>query len=270
MTKLDSVAKAGIYRIVLPPSFVAGCRADFSDLRIFDENNKEAPYVLRESSPDRISTGFLPIPDPKILQKDSSDRHSYFWLQYDDNYRIDRLSLVIAGPALYRRTAVVSTAPWNAMPETTISIDPADSVFRLPPLKANRLLIEVANHDNAPLVITRVATSQLGIYLLTYLQPGHEYWLMAGDPNVNAPDYDLHYFTDSMPVTTLAIGLGPLRRLPDRERRAGKPSGKWISRKPGVLLWSVLALILLLLLYVSVKLARAVDQKDFGKKSPEK
>jgi hypothetical protein len=56
----------------------------------------------------------------------------------------------------------------------------------------------------------------------------------------------------------------------DREGRADKPSEKWISRKPGVLFWSLVALILLLLLYVSVKLARAVDQKDFGKKSPEK
>lgn len=270
MTKLDSVAKAGIFRIVLPPSFVAGCRADFSDLRIFDEKDKEAPYVLRESSPDRLTTGFLPIPDPNILQKDSSDQHSYFWLQYDNNYRIDRLSLVITGPALYKRTAVVSTVPGNAMPVATISIDPADSVFRLPPLRANRLLIEVANHDNAPLVMTRVATSQLGIYLLTYLQPGHEYWLMAGDPKVNTPDYDLHYFTDSMPVTTLAIGLGPLRRFLDREGRAGQPSEKGISRKPGVLFWSLVVLILLLLLYVSVKLARAVDQKDFGKKSKEK
>lgn len=262
MTKLDSVAKPGIYRIVLPPSFVAGCRADLSDLRIFDENDKEAPYVLRESSPDRISTGFLPIPDPKILQKDSSDRHSYFWLQYDDNYRIDRISFVITGPALYKRTAAISTLPRNAMPAATITIDPADSVFRLPPLRANRLLIEVANHDNAPLVITRVATSQLGIYLLTYLQPGHEYWLMAGDSKVNTPDYDLHYFTDSMPVTPLAIGLGPLRRFLDRERRTNKPSGRWISRNPGVLLWSVLTLILLLLLYVSVKLARAIDKKE--------
>jgi hypothetical protein len=84
---------------------------------------------------------------------------------------------------------------------------------------------------------------------------------MAGDPKVNTPDYDLHYFTDSMPVTPLAIGLGPLRRFLDREQRAGKPSGKWINRKPGIFLWSVLTLILLLLLYVSVKLARAVDQK---------
>jgi hypothetical protein len=259
MEKVDSVTKAGIYRVVLPPSFVARCRIDLSDLRIYDEDGKEAPYVLRGGSADQL--GFLPIPDPKILQQDSSDHHSYYWLQYDDDYRIDRLSLVITSPALYKRTAVVSTEGDQgiAMLAATINIDPADSVFQLSPIRANRLLIEVANHDNAPLAITRVGTAQTGIYLLTYLEPDHIYRLMAGDPKVNTPDYDLHYFTDSIPAMPITIGLGPLQRFrPGTEPEVHKPRGRQGS---GLVLWSLVSMILLLLLYVSVKLARAIDKK---------
>jgi hypothetical protein len=263
---VDSVPKTGIYRVVLPPSFVARCRTDLSDLRIFDEAQKEIPYVLRTDLPDPLNAGFQPVPDPKILQKDSSDRHSYYWLQYDDDYRIDRLSLVITGPALFKRTAVVSTVAdkWTATPAATINIDPADSVFRLRPMKANRLLIAVDNHDNTPLAIRRVATAQSGIYLLTYLEPGHAYVLMVGDPGVAAPEYDLHYFTDSTQLSPVTIGLGPIERMEIRfESVKRKLSSSHADRKSRqVLLWSLVVSILLFLLYVSVKLARAVNKKE--------
>ena len=263
---VDSIQKAEMYRIVLPPSFVARCRTDLSDLRIFNENDKEIPYVLRTDLPDPLNAGYLPVPDPTISRQDSSDRHSYYWLQYDDEYRIDRLSLVISGPALYKRTAVISTVAgkWMATPAATINIDPADSAFRLLPMRANRLLIAIANHDNTPLVISRVATAQSGIYLLTYLEPGHSYWLMAGDPKVAAPEYDLHYFTDSTKRLPVTIGLGSIARI---NWRLATEKGRQIKNREDrnskqVLLWSLVVIILLFLLFVSAKLARAVDKKE--------
>ena len=262
--KVDRVAKAGIYRIVLPPPLVASCGNDLSDLRILDEYGKEAPYVLKTDIHDPLNAGFLPIPDPIIRQQDSSDRHSYYWLKYDDRYRIDRLSLVITRPALYKRTAVVSTVfdQGTAIPAVTISIDPGDSVFEVPSLNANLLMIDIANHDNAPLTIERVATAQSGIYLLAYLEPDHEYEL-AVDYKVGLPDYDLRYFTDNMRLTPVTIGLGPLHRLSVLEgiKLNQAIRNRRSSRKSELLLWGAVAVILLLLLYVSVKLARAVDKK---------
>lgn len=264
--KVDRVPKAGIYRIVLQPSLVASCRDDLSNLRILDEYGKEAPYVLKMGIHNPLNAGFLPIPDPTIRQQDSSDRHSYYWLQYDNRYRIDRLSLVITRPALYKRTAVVSRVfdqrIATAVPAVTISIDPGDTVFEVPSLNASRLVIDITNHDNAPLTIERVATAQSGIYLLAYLEPEHEYELAVGY-KVGVPDYDLGYFTDSMRATPLTIGLGPLHRLSVLE---GFELNRAIvnrrnSRKSELLLWVAVTVIMLLLLYVSVKLARAVDKK---------
>lgn len=260
---VDSVSKPGIYRIVLPPSFVACCRRDLADIRIIDLNGREAPYVLKTDPDDRLNAGYLPVPDPKILQWDSSDRHSYYTLNYDDHYRIDRLSLVITKPALYKRMAVIMDVPEPGLERSiaTISIDPADSVFKLSSIKAGRLMIDVANQDNAPLTIARVATAQSGICLLAYLEPGKSYRLMAGDWRVNAPEYDLHYFTDSAQLAPTTIGLGSVQR--GREAAISSPPQKRPGNKTNsTLLWVLVAFIMLLLLYVSVNLARAIDKKE--------
>jgi hypothetical protein len=142
----------------------------------------------------------------------------------------------------------------------TITIDPKDTAFGVPAIKAKGLLIDVANEDNAPLEIGRVATAQSGIYLVTLLQPGRRYDLTAGDPVVHAPDYDLHYFTDSMKAVPALIGLGPLQPI---DEEYSNRSVKQRGGRPGmVLLWGLITVILILLLFVSIKLARAIDKKE--------
>lgn len=262
---LDTVKSPGIYRIVLPPEIVSRCLPDLSDLRIIDGEGKEAPYVLRIGGNDPLNAGPLPIPDPKIRHWDSSNRHSYFVLTYEDSYRIDRLSLVINRPPLYRRTAVVFDVPEarDRLRLATFNIDPADSVFMLPPVRTGRLLIDVANGDDEPLGLARVASFQSGICLLAYLQPQRRYRLVPNMSNAGdkPPQYDLRYFTDTVrsPVT---IGMGPLTAvsgagLPAPFRTAQKTSGG----RNTLLLWAIVVVILALLLYVSVRMVRALDKR---------
>ena len=47
-------------------------------------------------------------------------------------------------------------------PVVCISIDPHDTAFGIPAIKARTLLIDIANGDNAPLAITRVASGAIG------------------------------------------------------------------------------------------------------------
>jgi hypothetical protein len=263
---IDSVAKGGFYRVVLVPRFVAQCRADLSDIRIYDQYGQETPYVLKsDAHDDSLNAGMLAIPDPEISRKDSSNRHTYYRLQFDAAYRMDRLSFVIRQPVLYKRQAVISTLNDTTAQEVqTITIDPKDTAFQIPPVKAKCLLIDVANEDNAPLGIGRVATAQSGIYLVSLFQPDRRYELTAGDRVISAPDYDLHYFTDSMKTVPALVGLGPLRQIGEEYP---KISVKQSGGRPGLLLlWSMVAVILVLLIFVSVKLARAIDKRGFGKK----
>lgn len=262
---IDSAAKGGFYRVVLVPRLVAECRSDLSDLRIYDQFGQETPYVLKSDvRDDSLNAGMLAIPDPQITRKDSSNRHTYYRLQYNAAYRIDRLSFVIRQPVLFKRQAVISRLDDSAAQEEvqTISIDPKDTAFRVPPVKSNCLLIDITNEDNAPLDIGRVATAQSGIYLVTLLRSDRRYALTAGDQAVRAPDYDLHFFTDSMKAVPALIGLGPVKREDLAALlSADKPKVEKKNGRSGLLLWSLVTVIVLLLLYVSIKLARAVDQK---------
>jgi hypothetical protein len=259
---LNAVEKAGFYKIVLPPAFVAQCRDDLSDIRMIDQSGQETPYVLRVDTDVTSTERLIAIPDPKISRQDSN-RHSYYRLQYDDFYRIRRLSFVITHPKLYKRSVSIEVAdPKDFGVMASSSIDPADTVIWGQAVKARCLLVDIANEDDVPLEISRVATAQSGIYLLTLLQPGH-FMLVAGDSAVRAPKYDLRYFTDSLGVPAV-IGVGPMRKenramlvsLP--ETKKDKKDG----RSAGPFLWGLVTLILLLLIYVSVKLARAVNKKE--------
>ncbi|HEV3325488.1 MAG TPA: hypothetical protein VG052_07770 [Puia sp.] len=283
---LDTVVKTGFYRIVLPPDFVARCRTDLSDLRIFKPTGEQVPYVLRTGIGDSLNAGWLSLPDPLIRRRDSSNKHSYYWLQYDNAYRIERLSFVISNPVLYKRTVRITAVGDSANagfadvdaandgPVVCVSIDPHDTAFRILAIKARTLLIDIANGDNAPLAITRAASAQSGIYILTWLQSftGNGYELEAGENWASPPDYDLHYFTDSLRRRPFDIGLKSIQMDSTRvlgsaavkpaSPGAGKDGEIRANRKSGLLLWGILIFILLLLIYVSMKLARAVSQKE--------
>ncbi|HEY6899047.1 MAG TPA: hypothetical protein VI233_00330, partial [Puia sp.] len=263
--RLDTVSATGFYSVILPPELVARCKEDLSDLRLYRSNHDIAPYVLLKNFPD---TGYLPLPDPKIRQKDSSNKHSYISLQYADSYRIGQLSFVIGNPSLYKRSAqVINPDDSTGVPlVVSITMDPNNTVFRIPAVKTRRLLIDIGNADNAPLRIIRVASGQSKLSILVHLEKGVEYELEGGNPLATKPDYDLHYFTDSLRQPPVHVGLGPLYnkvQATPGDSRASKPAGSASGNtRSGLLLWSVIVLVLLLLVYLSVKMVKAIAKKE--------
>jgi hypothetical protein len=292
---LDTIKQAAFYRITLQPGLVAKSRVDMADLRIADAENRFIPYVLQRAQPvltrDRsgepLKAGasirgfkngqYLDIPDPLITQKDSSNKHSYITLQYDEAYQIDKLDLHIEGPVLYKRHAgiwdSVSTGEWRV---AEITIDPGDTSFSIPSVRTSRLLIDIANEDNVPLHIRKAGTGQLDQYLLTYLQPGGVYHLLTGNSRAVTPDYDLRYFVDSLtkdPQELLAGPLLPMGGEPGPGAAPGSgtmqgsgaaPSKEAVSGKDHsrVILWSIIGLALVLLIFLSFKMMKAIPQKE--------
>jgi hypothetical protein len=206
-----------------------------------------------------INGRYLEIPDPAIRQKDSSNKHSYITVLYREPYRIDKLSLEIQGPALYNRHArIFDTGNSGSLLLADIQIDPKNTTFRIPSVKTGRLLIDIANEDNMPLIIQKTGSFQLHQYLLTYLQPGTPYYLLAGNELAPAPDYDLKYFIDSLTKHPLEARIGPLGPL----RTLNKPAAIPVNDHSGILLWSIIAFILMLLIFLSFKMMKAIPGKE--------
>jgi hypothetical protein len=198
------------------------------------------------------------VPDPAIRQKDSNDKHSYIELFYKEAYRIDKLDLGIKGPALYKRDLRIYDNDVAGMPLAMKAVlDPLNTSFRIPAVKSSRLLIEISNEDNTPLVIQRAATSQLDQYLLAYLQPGIHYRIVAGNVLAKAPQYDLKYFVDSLTRDVQEVGTGALQTI------AGDNGPAFAGKDhSAVLLWSIIGGMLVLLVFLSVKMLTAVTKND--------
>ncbi|MHA4810482.1 hypothetical protein ACX0G9_20420 [Flavitalea flava] len=205
---------------------------------------------------------YLEIPDPVLYQKDSNNKHSYITLQYGDNYRIDRLGLTIQGPVLYKRyVRIYDSTMYGRAPIKEISIDPSNTTFLLPFVKTNRLLIDITNEDDTPLLLKKAATEQLNLYLLAYLQPGSGYHVLTGDPKAVPPAYDLKYFVDSLTRDPQEIFSGPILSL----LNPVKPITTAPKNNSQTLLWCIIALVLALLISLSIKMVKAISQKDLQK-----
>lgn len=268
---LDTVGVTGFYRIILSPELIAKCRADLADLRILGADNRFVPYVLTDPSKEKdLKNPRVSVPG-RMSQKDSSNKHSFITLLYPDSYRIGELAFQIRDPVFYKRNAVVyaeGASPGQWLSIANITIDPRHLHFDLPPTKTRQLRIDIANADNAPLVISDAAGFQESVCLLAYLKASSGYQVLAGNAKAIAPEYDLKYFTDSLKEKPADLLVGRLQPMNDKDQPPGTteiPNPKKTAGHKdhsGILLWSIITLVLLLLIYLSVKLARATAQKD--------
>lgn len=200
---------------------------------------------------------YLGVPFPALVQKDSSDKHSYITLQYRDRYRIDKLNLLLQGPPLFKRSVRVYDRGKNGdrfIAEAVLS--PGMTSFSIPSVKTNSLLLDIANEDNKALLVQAVQTAQLNHYLLAFLQPGYGYSLLAGNEHAQAPEYDLKYFVDSLTKDPQEILAGPLQPV-----RPGAPAiAPPHADHSGLWLWGILSIVLLLLASLSYKMMKSIQK----------
>ena len=242
-----------VQAISFPPSNYRFFKLILEDKGLLPVNILKAGIYTRNFTSGR----YLGVPYPALVQKDSSNKHSYITLQYRDHYRIDKLELIVQGPVLYKRQASIydnGNPGYRAV--ASIKLSPAGNSFKIPAVRTGSLVLDIANGDNAPLVIQAARTAQLNQYLLAYLQPGYGYSLQGGSPLAVMPEYDLKFFTDSLTRDPQEIASGPLQ--PAVKARGNMPP--IAPDRSGILLWGLLALILVLLAFLSFKMVKAIPK----------
>ena len=197
------------------------------------------------------------LPSPIVVQKDSFDKRSYVYLNFDDNYEIDKMNLSFTGTKFYKRNVVVYDKNTINMPllQDTISSERLATIeFGA---KANRLLLVINNGDNAPLSLQKAAAFGLHTSVTAYLERGVQYSLYYGDPSAIAPSYDLEYFSDSIGSNIHPLAVKSIEKI--------KPATGLKSEKSAVgnwLLWGVIVVVLLLLIYFSIAMIKEINNKN--------
>ena len=268
---VDTVRKEGFYLVVLTPPLVARCRADLADLRVVGPDGRFVSYVLKDSrANDSLENKWFTISGVVVSQKDSSDKHSYIDVRLPGWYEIDRLGFRVDDPVFYKRTAQVyaeggKAGEWTSV--ATITLAPRQSLIGIPSVKTRRLTIDIANADNAPLVIRGLNCIQASRYLVAYLKPGAGYAVVAGNTQATAPEYDLGYFTDSLKTAPPVLMIGLVEPAAVANVQPAMPAAPaapaaHTAQKDGWVLWSILLAILILLVYFTVRMVKAIRQKE--------
>ncbi|MGV3541307.1 MAG: hypothetical protein ACO1OQ_15935 [Rufibacter sp.] len=385
-TQVEPVPKAGYYRILLPPKVTGHLQPAANDLRLYDSNGQEVPYLLQTSQPLQYRTLFKPyqilrytrkpggmsellIHNPgqrainniilvignadvrKVVALSGSDdqqnwfvlkeqdvlfaiqntnataevkildfplsNYRYFRLQlndstsaplnilkagYYDTYpeegkysripvasfsRLDsakttylrlnfgqpmypeRLVLHISAPHLYRRSATVVLGQQKVperrrrkrrhrLREEAIAIplvlsSNAPATVDLPAHRVEHITIQIINADNPPLTIDSLQVLQLNRYLVAELEPDKTYEIRFGNKEAKAPEYDLHFFQDSIPKGGPVVQVQQV--MPLQKKTTGKTRGS------KALIWAALAVVALGLAFMTRQLLRDMDRK---------
>jgi hypothetical protein len=261
---LGNVVQNGFYTIHLSPVMVAECLPQLEDIRVKDNEDSEAPYFIKQQAGAFRTTGTLnaifdTIPQPQIVQHDSSDKKSYIRLKFDNNYRIDKLQFSLSGAKFFNRLYTLyndnGNSIYHAVLATGYATSGDSSTMLNLQVKTNALLLVISNLDNTPLMLSRVTAYQLPVDLVAYLDSGKNYNLLFGDSTLQAPAYDLQYFKDSIRDNTYPLDIKKVEKI------AVPAQIEVNTHISGWLLWSIIIAVLILLIYFSYTLLKDINRK---------
>ncbi|TKK70315.1 hypothetical protein FC093_06105 [Ilyomonas limi] len=253
---LDSVQQSSFYTIPLSPAVVAECQPQFGDIRIKDDAGKEISYILKQQT--TANNSFDALPQPAIMQHDSSDKKSYIQLLFGKYYQINKLRFSLSGAKFFNRSFTLYDGSDNALLASGNVTSRDSSITINMHVKTNTLLLVINNLDNTPLRINKLAVYQLPVAVIAYLDAGKKYSLFFGDSSLNTPAYDLQYFSDSIRAGTRVLAIKSIEKIT-------VPAGTKTNVDNHIhtwLLWSIIIAVLLMLIYFSFALIKDINQKN--------
>lgn len=204
---------------------------------------------------------FTVLPNPKIIQKDSS-RKSFITLVFKRPYEIDKLAFEISGPDYYLRTSSMGryvkqrnqSVYFEQWFSHTLSSNGMNT-FEFDNLKCDTLYIEIENEDNPPLTIKSIKAFQLNKYLVAQLDIGEQYTIYFNNADAPTPNYDLKYFADGIPDTIAYLNISDLQLIAAGDKE--KPIRSFFTKQ---IVWIILALVVIILGTISIKLMKEMKQ----------
>jgi len=260
-----------IYTLTLDPGDLGHLRADLGDLRVADAEGRQVPYVIEP----RAAAARVTLPSGPAAPRGDAPRTSAFELRVPDAGDgtsappLAAIELTFA-EAFYTRPAVLTVADPRAphgrrvVAEETLralrrdpGVVPAAQPVALGDLRLDRLVVEIADGDNAPLTLTKAEAVVL-VPRVTFKATGGTYRLLLGNRDADAPTYDLAALRQDL----LAWSATPI----DRRALAPVASNRGYRRgasdvvqglATGPWMWAALGLSIVALLWLTRTILKA-------------
>jgi len=204
-------------------------------------------------------------PTPQFRQVDSNNHKSYIIIRNNAPFLVNEIDLSVKGAKFYDRNMTAYVLPSDKdsgnlnNPVASFSLSSTKpAMFSLPVQKAQALILEIENKDNPPLNITNVTTLQEKHYLISWLEKGKKYLILAASDDATAPQYDLSKFSDSIPANLPVLSYGAFSRIPLSSAAPPKPITHtyW--------LWIVIVISITVLGTLTYRLMKDINKNEQG------
>ncbi|WP_181304744.1 DUF3999 family protein [Rufibacter sp. XAAS-G3-1] len=247
--------------------------SDYRYFRLQLNDSASAPLnILQAGYYDTYSEAgkYTRIPIQSLTRVDSTQNQTtYLHLRFGQPVYPEQIVFHISAPHLYFRSGQVIMGKQKGqerrrkrrrrarMEEISVPLllhSNAPAVLELPRQKVEELTIQIENADNPPLTIDSVQVLQLNRYLVAALEPHQTYTLRFGNEKLNAPDYDLQFFQDSIPQDI------PVLQVQNLQSVSGPKTPKQ-AQNSKLLIWAAIAVLAVGLGYMTVRLLRDMEKK---------
>ncbi|HSL18156.1 MAG TPA: hypothetical protein VLB51_09665 [Methylomirabilota bacterium] len=244
----------GLSLLPLEPADLAVLRPDLADLRVVDGEGRQWAYLRQ----DRARTVTVPL---RVAGHERDGRVSIYALEVPDGpLAVGRVELEAEAPYFDRDFVLRGRLEDGSERELARGRlvrragDPRPITVAVEPRRVTRLELHVSDGDDAPLVLPRVSADAAAPDLYLAAVAG-EYELLLGDPDAEAPVYELERVRSTiLAVPAVDVTAGELEANPAFSA-AGRlaRSGAWQK----ILLWVVLGLAVVVLAAVTLRAARS-------------
>lgn len=214
----------------------------------------------------QFSTGqFINLPVTLTTADSASQKKTYVRLLLNDLQFVDQLEIAVSGTKYYRRDATILHERPRTEQGKKVNehfrhnfqlTSGRTAMIDLMGIRGKEFLIEIENEDNPPLTILDVKASQLNRYLTAWLKKGDMYTLRFSHSDLQAPNYDLKFFRDSIPKYVSVLEAGDIKTLEAKETTQ-IPNTFFASK---VFIWIAIVAVMLVLGAMSIKMAREASQ----------
>ncbi len=161
--KVDAVSTTGFYKIQLTPAFLARAGASLNDLRIFDNDGKETPYLLKEDATSQSENKFHAY---EILSTQNEGNWQGIVVRNETKNLIDKLIFEMKNAEAERSVRISGSndnVKWFVVRDSfnfaaygDESISTQYKIITFPSVDYEYYKIEIKNKGNSPLNMLKV------------------------------------------------------------------------------------------------------------------
>jgi hypothetical protein len=267
--------KSHFYAVKLTPEIKAKMKPDFSDIRLFDTENTEIPYIIK----NRISkisdfyskkskyyeddTDFFTlITKPKITEITlKNSKISIFRIEFSNFQYIDNVIIDIKSPQLYRRDCSLDTFYRNNKDSVKTSFrnfiisSEHNTDISLNNSHLKIFYLTVNNFDDKSIEIKNIKCYQINTFIVANLKAESKYILKFIDDKTETAIYDLSYFAKKIPEK-LEVLVPENVRISKPEIRIPKKSEQARSSANMNLIWIVIVIIMVIVGFFTIQIIK--------------